>query len=300
MIKIRRARLIFSNNVCFDLASGLAACFRRVKIGVGVRRGRARIWTKFCVSRFTLVIGLVILLLGCEKPPTEVLHVDMDWSAYEKALKHHVAEAVRSGIKVNLVDYRILRHDSGFMNVANLLAKTEMEFSSDNDKLAFYINAYNYYAIKIILDKKPKTSIRDIGNVVLPVWRRTVGQIAGKDVSLDLIEHEILRTMGEPRIHFAIVCASLSCPNLRQELYTAEKLESQLDDQTRKFLNDETKGVSIQNESLHISRIFDWFDEDFERDGGVLAFIRTYREGISAYDEYMFMDYRWELNALEQ
>lgn len=292
--------MIFSNDFCFDLASELTACFWRVKTGVGVRRGRIRSCTKFCVSRFALVIGLAILPLGCEKPPSEVLHVDVDWSAYEKSLKHHVTEGVRSGIKVNLVDYRLLRQDSDFINVANLLAKTEMEFSSDNDKLAFYINAYNYYAIKIILDKKPKTSIRDIGNVVLPVWRRTVGQIAGKDVSLDLIEHEILRTMGEPRIHFAIVCASLSCPNLRQELYTAENLESQLDDQTRNFLNDETKGVSMQNNSLHISRIFDWFDEDFEKDGGVLAFIRRYREDISVYKEYGFMDYRWELNALEQ
>lgn len=292
--------MIFSNGFCFHLGSGLTVCFGRVKTGIGVRRGRFRNSAKLCVSRFALLIGLAILPLGCEKPPTEVLHVDMDWSAYEKSLKHHVTEGVRSGIKVNLVDYRLLRQDSDFINVANLLAKTEMEFSSDNDKLAFYINAYNYYAIKIIIDKKPKTSIRDIGNVVLPVWRRTVGQIAGKDVSLDLIEHEILRTMGEPRIHFAIVCASLSCPNLRQELYTAENLESQLDDQTRNFLNDETKGVSMQNDSLYISRIFDWFDEDFEKDGGVLAFIRRYREDISVYKEYGFMDYRWELNALEQ
>lgn len=296
MIEMRRVKLIFFRFNSFRFIVIVSSYVGSIK----VESMRAAFFRIISLRKKILFWTVFVCLCGCEKPPSETIKSQLDWSGYEKVLKHHVTEAVRSGINVNLVDYRILRKNSNFMNIANLLAKTEVEFSGDNDKLAFYINAYNYYAIKIIIDNDPSDSIRDIGNVVLPVWQRTVGRIAGKDVSLDFIEHKILRTMGEPRVHFAIVCASLSCPNLRQELYTAKKLEYQLDDQARKFLNDETKGVLMGDGTLHISRIFDWFEEDFEKDGGVLPFIRRYREGINAVSEYDFIGYRWELNALEQ
>ncbi len=250
--------------------------------------------------RLVIIVVIAIGSVCCEKTPEHKLIGRMDWSGYEKSLKSYVSEGQILGVRVNLVSYLELANDDEFLALADLLANAQLAFKDKNEKLAFYINAYNYFAIKIVLDKKPKNSIRDIGNVVMPVWRRTVGQIAGEDVSLDIIEHEILRSMGEPRIHFAIVCASLSCPNLRQELYTAEKLDAQLDGQTRKFLNDETKGVSMKNGSLYISRIFDWFEEDFEKDGGVLPFLRRYRKDLGTNKEYLFMDYRWDLNALEQ
>lgn len=256
---------------------------------------------KFYVSRFAILFGVIIFTLGCEKPPPiKVLTVDMDWSVYEQSLKEHVTEARQNGVNVNLVDYKALRKDTGFIGLADQLAKAGIEFSSDNHKMAFYINAYNYYAIKIVLDKEPENSIRDIGNVVQPVWKRTVGQIAGEDVSLDTIEHEILRPMGDPRIHFAIVCASLSCPNLRSEAYTADKLEAQLDDQARSFVNDETKGAVIRGEELYLSNIFDWFEEDFNTSGGVLGFIQLYRNDLGRYQDYKIIEYHWELNARKQ
>lgn len=291
-----RGRLIFSNKFIVCTGVIVSVYFRRLK----TRVRSAVLLVKFCVSRLALVAGVVIFALGCEKPPIEVLTVEMDWSSYEQSLKEHVTEATQSGIKVNLVDYNALRQDSGFIALADQLAKASIEFSSDKDKMAFYINAYNYYAIKIVLDKEPENSIRDIGNVVQPVWKRTVGQIAGEDVSLDTIEHEVLRPMGDPRIHFSIVCASLSCPNLRPEAYTGDKLEDQLEDQTSSFVNDKTKGAVIRQEELYLSNIFDWFEEDFSASGGVLAFIRRYRNDFDRYQKYQIIEYRWELNALKQ
>lgn len=109
--------------------------------------------------------------------------------------------------------------------------------SSREKKLAFYINSYNILALKMVVDHWPLKSIKDIGSLFRPVWGKVAGTISGKLVSLDDIENDIIRPMGEPRIHLAIVCASVSCPDLRTEPYTAKKLDSQLDEQVRLFLN---------------------------------------------------------------
>lgn len=252
------------------------------------------------ISRIAVSVILACLVLSCDKQATRTLTGKVNWSVYEIALQKTVVEARRAGVNVNLVNYAELRENKPFLVLADDLAKMELRFANKMEKMAFYINAYNYFAIKIVLDKFPEKSIRDIGNVVQPVWKRTVGKIAGKDVSLDSIEHKVLRSMGEPRIHFAIVCASLSCPNLRRELYTAEKLEYQLEDQARGFINDDTKGAVERDGKLYLSKIFSWFGDDFEKDGGVLPFVRRYRQGLDSYDKFKTMDYHWELNEIKK
>ncbi|MDP3839735.1 MAG: DUF547 domain-containing protein [Methylococcales bacterium] len=171
--------------------------------------------------------------------------------------------------------------------------------ASKEEKLAFYINTYNILALKMVLDNLPVDSIKDVGNLLSPVWKKTAGVIAEKDVSLDAIENEVLRPMGEPRIHFAIVCASVSCPDLRTEPYTAEKLNAQLDDQVKSFLNNVKKGLNDDGKVIHVSKIFDWFEKDFKTVGGIEAFIRQHHSGLSKEAAIETdIDYDWSLNSV--
>jgi hypothetical protein len=140
------------------------------------------------------------------------------------------------------------------------------------------------------------------------VWKRRAGSIDGRPVTLDGIEHRTLRPLGDPRIHGAIVCASLSCPPLRREPYRAETLDAQLDDNVRRWLADPRKGAAVDPEAgvLLVSSIFKWFDEDFEAQGGVLAFVERYgpEEVRALVSErggrvrIRHLDYDWSLNDL--
>ncbi|MDP3840333.1 MAG: DUF547 domain-containing protein, partial [Methylococcales bacterium] len=204
-----------------------------------------------------------------------------DWSVYAKAL-----QSVKTGNKhdtpLNVVDYSALKK-SGQLEAAYQVIKAfpVKSLASKEEKLAFYINTYNILALKMVLDNLPVDSIKDVGNVLSPVWKKTAGVISEKDVSLDAIENDVKRKMGEPRIHFAIVCASVSCPDLRTEPYTAEKLNIQLDDQVKSFLNNAKKGLNDDGKVIHVSKIFDWFEKDFKTVGGIEAFIRQHHSGLS-------------------
>ncbi len=105
--------------------------------------------------------------------------------------------------------------------------------------------------------------------------------------------------MGEPRIHLAIVCASVSCPDLRNEPYTAVKLESQLDDQVQQFLNNQGKGLKIENKVIRLSKIFDWFEEDFDGNGGIAGFIKKYRPDLPELRIKANIPYDWSVNGVE-
>nr|WP_246480247.1 DUF547 domain-containing protein [Motiliproteus sediminis] len=168
--------------------------------------------------------------------------------------------------------------------------------SGANAKKAFYINAYNILAIDLVLKHWPVESIRDIGSWIRPVWRREAGKIAGEPVTLHQVEHEILRPMGDPRIHMAIVCASLSCPDLAARPYRGSALEQQLDHQTRLFLSNPKKGAAERGEALAISKIFDWFAADFESGGGVRAWLRRYGV-MSEADTLRYLPYDWRVNG---
>ncbi len=172
---------------------------------------------------------------------------------------------------------------------------------SQTEQLAYWINAYNAFTVKLILDHYPLKSIRDIGRglpMVNSPWDIKFFSIGNVSFDLNTIEHEILRKrFNEPRIHFAINCASVSCPKLRNEAFTAEKLIDQLEDQARQFINNPEKNV-IESARIKVSKIFDWFKSDFTKTQSLMTYLQEYTEmdlsGNTTKVDYM--DYNWNLN----
>ena len=234
-----------------------------------------------------------------------------NYQIYNNVLKTYVSDR-------GLVDYKKLqtnRQELDQFNQALARVNTETYNSwSKSEKLAFLINAYNSFTLQSIIDQNPlKKSIRDISGV----WTRRKFAIAGLEKTLDNIEHDILRKeFNEPRIHMALVCAAMSCPILRNEAYTAENLDSQLDDQTRKFITS-SQGFEIDREQkiVYLSSIFKWFGKDWianygidnkftgsKKEKAVLNFISQY---LSSQDrQYLeqgnykisYLKYDWSLN----
>ena len=205
----------------------------------------------------------------------------------------------KNNVKLVLVDYQTLKENGKLEAAYQQLSSFPVKnLSNKDEKLAFYINAYNILALKTVIDHWPLDSIKDVGNLLSPVWGKPVGSIDGKTVSLDDIENKILRPMGEPRIHFAIVCASVSCPDLRNTPYTASKLNSQLDEQVQKFLTNADKGLRVGDKDIQISKIFDWFGKDFKPAGDVEAFIRRYRSDLPELPLKEDINYDWNVNGI--
>lgn len=247
---------------------------------------------------------LVILLLGSLTVAWTVraLAVDaaagaFDWALYDQLLSEYVSEGEKQGSPVNLVDYSNLKKDARLQVLINQLKSyPQSSLKSRRERLSFFINAYNILTIKVILDHWPVDSIRDIGSWFSDAWDIPVLEINGQNRSLDHIEHGILRAMGEARIHFALNCASVSCPDLRREAYTADLLYSQLDDQVDGFINQFGKGAKLQGDVLHLSKIFKWYAGDFDESGGVRNFIQ-HRTDIKFKRTKIDLDYNWELNG---
>lgn len=164
---------------------------------------------------------------------------------------------------------------------------------SKNEKLAYYINAYNVYTLKVVIDNYPTKSIKDIDNA----WDKKIVQSGKSKISLSDVEHKILRKMNEPRIHFAINCASFSCPNLLNEAYLPQTLDKQLEAVTKSFINDKTKNTMAVNE-IKISEIFNWFGGDFKtKNTSVIDFINIYSTiKIDKKAKIKYLDYNWSLN----
>jgi hypothetical protein len=206
------------------------------------------------------------------------------------------------------VDYAALKISPQWADVRKSLAMCDpAKLATREDKLAFWINAYNVLAIDLVASHWPVASIKDVGSLLFPVWTHTAGQIHGKPYTLDQIENQELRPLGDPRIHAAIVCASLSCPALSREPYTAAQIDSELDAAFARFVANHEKGFAIERaeDKVRLSSIFKWFAEDFEKQGGVLAMISRYLDaddrawldahGASAKREYL--PYDWRVNG---
>ena len=175
-------------------------------------------------------------------------------------------------------------------------------------RLAFWINAYNAYTVELVLEHYPVRSIRAIGWLPGSAFRTKfihMKDLAAGDLSLDDIEHGHLRKdFGEPRIHFAMNCASVGCPMLREEAYAAARLDRQLEEQAVRFLSDRSRN-RFRDGRLEVSKIFDWFKEDFEprekyfaRYADVLGEDARARDTIaSAKFALQFLDYDWSLNG---
>lgn len=173
---------------------------------------------------------------------------------------------------------------------------------SENDQIAYWINVYNAYTLELVLDYYPVESIKDIGSSIqVPFvntpWDVKFIEIAGNIYDLNNIEHNILRkNWTEPRIHFAINCASLSCPQLRPEAYEGKLLDRQLDEQAALFINDDFRN-DISGSVARLSKIFDWFAGDFKKVMTVTDFINQYADvKITSDTEITYKEYDWALN----
>ncbi len=221
------------------------------------------------------------------------------WQNYAGLLSAYVQAGEKNGVHVNLVDYSAWKADSRWSKVLKNLEGFDLStLHTDDEKLAFWINAYNIMAIEKVLEQWPIESIRDEGSFFKSVWKQPVVMVAGEIRSLNEIEHHILRPMREPLMHVAIVCASVSCPDLRREPYDAKHLQAQLQAQATDFLSNTGKGLRADADGLHISKIFDWFEEDFA-DIGIMAWLAQYHKNIRSdikIDSYL--PYDWQVNAL--
>tara|TARA_B100000809_G_scaffold266761_1_gene331326 strand:- start:2635 stop:3453 length:819 start_codon:yes stop_codon:yes gene_type:complete len=163
---------------------------------------------------------------------------------------------------------------------------------SNDAKMAYWINAYNAFTIQLILDNYPISSIKDIENP----WDIEFINLGDKTFSLNDIEHKILRKMNDPRIHFGIVCASVSCPKLENVAFEASNLDSQLDSAAKEFLADPARNNLSEN-SIQLSKIFKWFAKDFKNEGSLIDFLNKYSEiTISQNAKKSYKDYDWNLN----
>jgi hypothetical protein len=172
------------------------------------------------------------------------------------------------------------------------------------DRLALLINLYNAQTLRLIVDHYPVASIQKIGLLPGAAWRKKVVRWSGKVISLDELEHGILRKeYHEPRIHFALVCAAKGCPPLRDEPFTADRLNEQLQDQGRRFLSESTKNRwEPSTHTLWLSPIFQWFADDFTTGGGsVVAFVKPFlpeavQKQMTVEPKVRFTEYDWSLN----
>ena len=203
------------------------------------------------------------------------------------------------------VDYAGLKEQEAFFNaVLEAMAAVDPAVLPPSERIAFYINAYNAWTIKLILDHWPGIrSIKEAGNILRSPWKREFVRLAGKTVSLDAIEHGILRRQyGDARLHFALNCASMSCPPLAGVPYQGQTLNAQLDAQTAAFVNDPAQTFVVDGR-LHVSKLFDWYGEDFGGETGVWAFIRRFAgprlaTAMDALADHrlVYADYDWSLN----
>ena len=246
------------------------------------------------------VTVLWLVLVGITRADEDYSH-----SEWDTILQKRVDDAGQ-------VDYRGLKQDEATLEAyLTWLARTDPSKLSREGQLAYWINAYNAFTVKLILDHYPLKSIKDIPRR----WELRNWQAGGKRYSLNQIEHEILRKdFKEPRIHFAIVCASVGCPDLWNHAFSDMDLANQLDDGARRFflsskhIRFETRKGAFGKKvsTLHLSSILKWFDEDFT-DGGKLPITRfvaryaerglakmIFRSGDSLKIKYL--DYDWNLN----
>lgn len=227
----------------------------------------------------------------------------LDADAWDGFLERYTEET--SDVAGVRVDYAGLARDPAWRAFVVGLGQASPPMDHAG-RLAFWIDVYNVLAIDMVVRHLPVDSIRDIGSLLRSVWKRPAGKVAGRVVTLDEVEHRILRPIGEPRIHAAIVCASTSCPSLRREAYRAERLDAQLDAAMRDWLADQDKGLRVESGQVRLSEIFDWFAEDFRAAGGVLAFVRPYLEppvrraldALGPNPRIVWFDYDWSLNAI--
>ena len=275
------------------------------------------------VARFSLLVsGLLLLLAAGVATAQDFDHSHAAWTAL---LKKHVV--LVDGGKGSQVRYAGFQQDraalKSYLDSLSKVPQKDFDGWSKARRMAFLINAYNAYTVEKILTRYPDIrSIWDFGKVFGNPFKDRFFTLLGQPSTLDQIEHETLRKPGaydEPRVHFAVNCASVGCPMLREEAYVAGRLDAQLEEQARRFLSDRSRNrYSAGSGRLEVSKIFDWFKEDwtsgyrgFENKAAPVRSREQYFAGYAALltdaPEHRrlienqkaglhFLDYDWRLN----
>jgi hypothetical protein len=246
-------------------------------------------------------ISLIVLL-------TLFLLIGTTGAAVSSGLHQGWSELLDRFVEDGTVDYQgFKKNEAELDRYLAILDMTDPETLSESDQLAFYINGYNAYTVKLILDNfkngMPPLSIRKIGGIFTSPWGISFVRIGGKTYSLDEVEHEIIRPrFGEPRIHFAVNCASKSCPPLITVAYEGETIDEQLEKSTRDFLMNRSHNY-LEGSTLYLSSIFKWYGEDFQDDPA--SFVRAHSGGelaeqlrnLAGEVRVKYLDYDWSLNG---
>jgi len=252
------------------------------------------------MTRFKTIPPLFAVALCFATLTLHSIAADFDQSSaiFDGVLKQYVKNAH--------VDYAALKAHPQDMNryldQVAAVSKTDFKKWSEPQQIAFLINAYNAYTLRLIIEHFPLKSIKDIGGWFRGPWDQPVVKLFGETINLNTLEHKILRVdYAEPRIHFALVCAAKGCPPLRSEAYVADRLNEQLDDQAKHFLANPAKNrVDVANQTVYLSPIFKWYGVDFEKkSGSVLAALKPYwpSKAIGTDDfKIRYTDYDWSLN----
>ena len=234
--------------------------------------------------------------------------IEEDW---DSLLKKYTSIGKKNNVELTLVDYAGIKTDPKWTALLRELSRTTSLDKVDaittatpiptkNKELSFWINAYNIGAVKIMIDNYPLKSIKDKSNWFSSVWDQEIVTVNGAVYSLGYIEHQILRKMHEPQIHVAIVCASVSCLDLRQEAFHSATLYKQFNSQWSNFLNNSNKGLRVdkQKKIIYLSAIFKWFENDFKEVRPFVAkYVPKYEKQIMSADyQIQYLNYEWASN----
>jgi len=216
----------------------------------------------------------------------------VNYTNWDKLLQKHVD-------KRGFVDYKTFKNDRDkLLKFTNHLENNiPQKHWTDNQKKAYFINAYNAYTIQLVIEHYPVESIKDIGGFLSNVFKKDFINFNGKMISLDDIEKGMLLPMGDPRVHFAVNCASYSCPKLDNKAYQPENLNQHLDESAKSFINSHRNIISPNKTKL--SRIFKWYKSDFENENqSLIDFINKYSKNpIEKNSDIEYLDYNWQLNS---
>jgi len=205
------------------------------------------------------------------------------------------------------VNYKLLKKEpeslNDYVKSVSLVEKKSYEQWTQDQQLSFLINVYNAYTLSWIVQHYPVKSIKDTGSLFSSPWKKKFFKLFGHETSLDNVEHDMIRKwFKEPRIHFAVNCASIGCPKLLAAAFQATQLNKQLEEATKSFVNDKTRNT-YKNKELKLSKIFKWYGGDFKSKGGVAKFVSKYLAGLddkqrknAAQAKISYFDYDWALN----
>ncbi len=242
-------------------------------------------WRIFgCSILFLLILGH---FPGYARPYTDL---------WQTVLSKYIVSTTKHNVTTTLVDYEHLKTDPTFKELILQLETYPLEsLQTDPEKIAFWVNAYNITALRLIVLYYPVSGIEHIQEMVKSGWQINALQIGDEGYSLARIHYQILSKLEDPRIVFALACPALSCPDLRKEPYVPERLNRQLGEQTLSFLQNPTKGTAFIKGRTYVSKLFRWQEAEFEPYGGVAAFITWYLKKIIPKSPD-FLNFDWRLN----